>query len=380
MTQANESADPLRGLTVADLSYGIAGGYAAKLLSDAGAAVVKIEDADGDKPPPAHLWRRARTVVRASAFRARRPTSRSLQAASIEEARRLAAEVDIIITGADDRLLDTKESLARVADARGPAAVVARVSPFGTTGPLAHAAANEFVLQARSGKLTVNFEKSPERAPAVAGGEPGLWLAGAFVALAAVAYQRLAAAVQSTIELDISIFEAMVTAFGQETMGVQLDPNFPRGMRAVGGYQIPGIHPTRDGSVSLGVVTAQQWADFCVLIERPEWIESRDLASAAGRAARATEVIEAIESWTTARTGEEVLERAAPVPGPRGSPRRRVHDTDTRRIPRLLHVERYGVPATRAGRALPWREGQPIARVCTIGDASHASAGWSSRR
>src|SRR4051794_25835139 len=39
---------PLSGVEVVDLSSGLAGAYCAKLLADAGADVVKVEDANGD--------------------------------------------------------------------------------------------------------------------------------------------------------------------------------------------------------------------------------------------------------------------------------------------------------------------------------------------
>uniref|UniRef100_UPI002024E3A7 CoA transferase n=1 Tax=Frankia sp. Cppng1_Ct_nod TaxID=2897162 RepID=UPI002024E3A7 len=44
---------PLDGFRVLDLSIGVAGGYTTKLLADAGAEVVKCEDAAGD---PLRRW------------------------------------------------------------------------------------------------------------------------------------------------------------------------------------------------------------------------------------------------------------------------------------------------------------------------------------
>ena len=55
------------------------------------------------------------------------------------------------------------------------------------------------------------------------------------------------------------------------------------------------------GEVAFAVVTAQQWAHFCVMIERPEWAEDRILASAAGRTGRIHEVRHAIDRWVGAR-------------------------------------------------------------------------------
>ena len=39
----------------------------------------------------------------------------------------------------------------------------------------------------------------------------------------------------------------------------------------------PGVEATSDGLVGLGVGTGQQWLDFCVMVEHPEWMEDRSL-------------------------------------------------------------------------------------------------------
>ena len=39
----------------------------------------------------------------------------------------------------------------------------------------------------------------------------------------------------------------------------------------------PGVEATSDGLVGLGVGTGQQWLDFCVMVDHPEWMEDRQL-------------------------------------------------------------------------------------------------------
>src|SRR5690242_20001723 len=46
-------SSPLDGYTVIDLSSGIAGAYATKILADGGAAVIKVESPEGD---PLRRW------------------------------------------------------------------------------------------------------------------------------------------------------------------------------------------------------------------------------------------------------------------------------------------------------------------------------------
>src|SRR3954471_17964966 len=53
MTPSETSTRPLSGIAVVDLTTSIAGGYCTKLLTDAGATVVKVEPPGGD---PLRRW------------------------------------------------------------------------------------------------------------------------------------------------------------------------------------------------------------------------------------------------------------------------------------------------------------------------------------
>jgi crotonobetainyl-CoA:carnitine CoA-transferase CaiB-like acyl-CoA transferase len=295
------NTSPLRGVRVVDMSTGIAGGYASKLLADAGADVVKLGTVNSDP------------LLRRQYGRGRAPLFEHLHAGqTIERVDTLtdlrSAQIvgggDIVLAGSDDGSYLTGRSEA-LSSARG---VVVHISPFGGGLTRTEVVSSEFVLQARCGKLDSTF--GPDSRPVAAGGETGLWLAGSFAALAGVAYHLLAESTGQRIDVDLSIFEAMVTVFGQETLGVQLDPDWSN-QRDMSGHRIPGIHQTRDAQVAFAVVTAQQWMDFCVMIGRADWSEQRDLVSAVGRSARKEEVLPVIEDWLRERTAQEILQTAA---------------------------------------------------------------------
>src|SRR3954454_12958287 len=167
---------PLDHLRVLDLSEGIAGGYAAKLLGDAGAEVIKAEGPDGDP-----LRRRAHSSESSayplfSHLHADHTLERieSSEASGQARVRELVSWADVVLEGSDT---SAKAALHSVCENlptdpnRGRVHVC--ISPFGATGPWQSRDANEFTLQGWSGKLVTNYAGPADRPPAAAGGEAG---------------------------------------------------------------------------------------------------------------------------------------------------------------------------------------------------------------
>jgi crotonobetainyl-CoA:carnitine CoA-transferase CaiB-like acyl-CoA transferase len=186
------------------------------------------------------------------------------------------------------------------------------ISPFGTQGPWCEAPANEFTLQGWSGKLATNYGGDPSRAPVAAGGEPGRWLTGAFAALGALAYCRVARERSTAVRVDVSVLEAMAAVFGQGAVEQDLDRATAAAVAArPGGREIPSIHAAADGLVAFAIVTAQTWFDFCVMIDQPQWVDDAELATSAGRRRRSVEVLRVVDAWVGARSVDDITELAA---------------------------------------------------------------------
>ena len=75
--------------------------------------------------------------------------------------------------------------------------------------------------------------------------------------------------------------------------------------------ELPSIVPTADGLVGFCTITAQQFQDFLVLIERPDLIDDDDLASMPGRIARRDEFLAMVHDWAADKTTDEIVELAA---------------------------------------------------------------------
>jgi crotonobetainyl-CoA:carnitine CoA-transferase CaiB-like acyl-CoA transferase len=274
---------------VLDLSTNIAGPYCTKLLADAGADVVKVEPEGGD--PLRHYGSGA-------LFEFLNTSKRSVTG----DWRPLARAADLAVVDGPTVPPELLEE---------PDLTVLAISPFGTTGPWRDRPATEFTLQAWCG--STGTRGTPDRPPIAAGGRIGEFEAGAYAAVAAAAclYGSPGAFV------DLSILEAMTISMN--TYGSVFatfagwEPG-PIGSRSPGPertIELPSIEPTADGYVGFCTITAQQFADFLVLIGRPDLVDDADLASAVGRTRRMAEFLAMVHAWTTKRTTAEVIEQAS---------------------------------------------------------------------
>ena len=311
--QVSEPGQPgiaLRGLRVLEIASGIAGSYAGRLFADAGADVVKIEPAGGSPlrrssssagPPPGS----------AALHRFLDASKRSLSGDLDRWADRrallaLAATADLIIEdgtapGGLPAGLDPREIASR-----NPRACLVTLSPFGGAGPWCDRPASELTLQALCGSASARGH--PGGAPIAAGGRLGEWLGGAYTALAGLAAHLATRRGACGQHVDVSLLDVMhltmapPQALQEQILGEPLA--FPRSV------ETPSIHRARDGWVGFCTITAEQWLDFLVLIERADLRDDTALAHRDGRATRAEEIDAVVSAWTRRYSVAEILERA----------------------------------------------------------------------
>src|SRR5262249_9621956 len=124
--------------------------------------------------------------------------------------------------------------------------------------------------------------------------------------------------------------------------------------------------PARDGWVGFCTITAQQWRDFLLVIERPDLIEAEALARWDERGRRAREVDAMVHGSTRRRTVAEVVEPAAALPIPVAAIR------SGEPVRRLDHFGGRGVFVTQPG--APFVQPRPPYRLsdATLGALSPA--------
>jgi|CXWL01.1.fsa_nt_gi crotonobetainyl-CoA:carnitine CoA-transferase CaiB-like acyl-CoA transferase len=172
----------LDGLRVVDISQGIAGPYATKLLADAGALVTKVEPPAGDytrrlgpfpgdipDPDKSGLYHHLNTSKRGITLDVSVPSGQVLL-------RKLLANADVFVAGEKASTLKDWGLAYDDLKTEFPELIVAQVSPFGATGPYADYDGDSLTAMALS---TIMYNTGdPNREPLVTGGEPGEYIAG----------------------------------------------------------------------------------------------------------------------------------------------------------------------------------------------------------
>ncbi len=294
----------LRDVRVLDLSSEIAGPYCTKLLADAGADVVKVEPPSGD---PLRHWSASGADTSAgdgALFRYLNSSKRSIVGElDSDEVRRLVAGADILVESLPPGTVEAHH-LHEV----NPALVVVSISPFGRGGPWTEHPATEFTLQAWCGSTASRGK--PDRPPLAAGGRVGEWVAGSYAAAGGLGALWGARRTGRGEHVDVSILDCMAVTMNTYAYVFASFLNWKRAPGAPRTIELPSIEPTADGYVGFCTITAQQFRDFLVLIERPDLVEDRGLAVVNERVRRMEEFLGIVHSWTTRRTTDEIIEAA----------------------------------------------------------------------
>ena len=299
----------LDGVRVVDLGWGIAGGYATKLLADAGADVVKVELPDGD-PLRGYSASFAPIDDHGPLFGFLNTTKQSvtLDYRTAEGRGRLLELYDtaeLVVERSEPGELEAMGlGWDALADQR-PNATMVSVSNFGRGGPWSQRPANEFTLMAIAGSTATRGQ--PGRIPFNAGGRIGEWMGGLTAAVAATAALRRARRTGQGDHVDLSLLETITpTCTNVQTLWGSFTGDYDT--KAL--LEVPSVEPTRDGYVGFCVFTGQQWQDFTVLVGHPEWADDPEIATMGGRIAAGESIAGAIREWTSSRTTEEVVHEA----------------------------------------------------------------------
>jgi crotonobetainyl-CoA:carnitine CoA-transferase CaiB-like acyl-CoA transferase len=307
----------LAGWRVLEIADGLAASFCAKVMSDLGAEVVKIE------PPGGHLSR-AWGPRRADAAPGE-PGGRFLylntgkaskivsnEPDELVDAQELAAGFDVVVT--DDAAWSEPKGLDETT-------IVLVITPFGLTGPYADHLASHLVSFHSGGEGSIlpsgpGWKLFPDRPPIQAGADLAEYDAGwnAAVAVLAAMYDRLRTGRGQCV--DVSIQESELTL--NRTRLSRFNNDGVVMQRDVGRYGSMGMMRCRDGWVQLVGMTDAQWDALAGSAEAGELADPR-IATAAARIENGEVAASAMTAWCMGREKADVVGILAPLGAPVGA-------------------------------------------------------------
>ncbi|WP_420638766.1 CaiB/BaiF CoA transferase family protein [Candidatus Poriferisocius sp.] len=301
-----ERGSMLAGIRVVDFSVGVTGPYVTKLLADAGADVIKVEDADGGGDP----------VRRWSATRAEFEGDSALFSLLNASKRGIVGrpgdpEIEELVAGAD-AVVESFPAGSGVGAAwaeRHPHLVVLSVTPFGQSGPLASQPSTEYTVQAETGAIACRGR--PDQPPIHAGGGIADWTAGAYGGPAVLSALLRAGRTGRGEHIDLAVADVIAiaaTTFSDLAHSMRGGGHeFDRVARSV---EAPSIEPALDGWVGFNTNTALQYQGFVLMIERPDLMDT-EWSQIGERAGRLDEWNAMVHPWTSRHTVAEIIKAAS---------------------------------------------------------------------
>ncbi len=344
---------PLEGIRVIELARILAGPWAGQTLADLGAEVIKVEAPEGDDtrrwgPPFIEHEGEKTAAYFHSCNRGKKSVTVDFRTPEGQEiVRRLVADADVVIEnfkvgGLKKYGLDY-DSLRAV----NPRLVYCSITGFGQTGPYAHRAGYDFIIQGMAGLMSVTGE---------ADGQPqkvGVAVTDVFTGIYA-ATAVLAAIVQrgrtgEGQHIDMALMDVATSIMANQAMNYLATGTAPRKM----GNAHPNLAPyavfdCADGWLILATGNDSQYRKLCAILGLPEMAEAPEFLTNADRIANRDEMTRRLTEATRRFTKAELLAACEAEGVPAGP----INDmgevfADPQIVARGMQINAQGVPGVR---------------------------------
>jgi len=300
---------PLHGFRILDLSAVVSGPYGTMILADQGADVIKVE------PPGRGDFTRSagnKSGGESAAFLNNNRNKRSIaldlrHPDGVAVVKRLAARSDVLVQnfrpGVVERLGVGEAAIRAVA----PRVVYVSISGFGEAGPFAHKPVYDPIVQALSGLASIQGGSDNERPRLVRTILPDKLTAitcSQAITAALLARERTG----KGQHVRLSMLDSVVAFLWSSDMGAQTYVDREVGQQRAASF-IDLIYQTRDGHMSVAVMTNEQWAALTRALERPEWLDDPRFANTELRDLNINERLALTQSVLLERTTAEWMQR-----------------------------------------------------------------------
>lgn len=322
----------LATVKVLDLSRVLAGPWAGQTLGDLGADVVKVErPGTGDDSrawgPPFLSDGQGRPTGESAYYLC---TNRNKQSIAIDFTRpegqalvrALAAGSDVLIenfkTGGLAAYGLDYASLSEL----NPRLVYCSITGFGQTGPYAHRAGYDFLIQGMGGLMSITGQPdgTPGGGPAKVGVALTDILTGLYASTAILAALQARERTGRGQHIDLALLDVQVACLANQGMNHLYGGPPPARMGNAHPNTVPyQDFPTADGHMILAIGNDGQFARFCHAAGRPEWAADARFATNAARLAYRDLLVGLLRALTVQRSTRDwiaLLEQHAVPCGP----------------------------------------------------------------
>jgi crotonobetainyl-CoA:carnitine CoA-transferase CaiB-like acyl-CoA transferase len=295
----------LEGVKVLDLTRVVSGPTATQILGDLGANVVKVEaPGKGDEQREDRGTSRPGSTPVAFVSLNRNKRSIVLDLKSSDgwrTAYRLARWADVVVQnfrpGVIERLHLDYAAVSRV----NPRVIYLSISGFGTTGSKVDRAANDAVVQAASGLMSITGY--PDLPPVRAAGYPADKTVGIYAAMGVLGalYHRERSGRGQLVE--ISMIEATMSLLGRQYGEYLRDGHEPVPLGSETTTGTPnGAFPCTDGWIVISASSDRMWPKCCHALGLDELVADPRYTTRATRFENRAEIVKSIGNVTSRMT------------------------------------------------------------------------------
>lgn len=345
---------PLAGLKVVELARILAGPWAGQTLSDLGAEVIKVESPAGDDtrqwgPPFIERDEDTTAAYFHSCNRGKSSVTVDFRTPEgQEQVRALVRDADILIEnfkvgGLAKYGLDY-DSLKEV----NPGLIYCSITGFGQTGPYAHRAGYDYIIQGMSGLMSITGD--PDGQPQRVGVAVTDIFTGVYAVSGILAALHQRSQTGKGQHVDMALLDVAVSITANQAMNYLSTGTAPG---RTGNYH-PNLTPYQvfdcaDGYIIIATGNDGQYQRLCALLGLDWMAEAPEFLKNADRIANRDRMIDLLMAETRKRTKAELLSGCED----RGIPAGPINDLaevfdDPQIAARGMKVELDGVPGVRA--------------------------------
>lgn len=294
-----QGVKPLEGIRVVELARVLAGPWCGQLLADLGAEVVKVErPGAGDDTrswgPPFVMGADGANLGAAyyhSCNRGKAGAAIDIATAEGQAAvRALIADADVVIENYKVGGLAKYGLDPATLRADFPRLIVCSITGFGQTGPYAHRAGYDFIIQAMGGAMSLTGE--PDGAPQKAGIAYADIFTGMYSTVAILAALRRRDVTGEGAHIDMALLDCQVGVLANQAANYLASGVSPRRMGNGHANVVPyQAFATADGQLVIAVGNDGQFRKLCAILGEPDWAGDLRFATNAARLANRGELI-----------------------------------------------------------------------------------------